>query len=501
MEQFYDIRGNIMSDKSAITRGNHSALWHGRFQEGPDAEAVAFETSIHVDSRMALDDVRGSIAHASMLGSAGIIPEAESRAIVAELKKIARELESGALAIDEGAEDIHSFIEGVLTDRLGDVGRKVHTGRSRNDQIALDERLYLKRVLPELRSSLVTLVETLSAIARSHTETLMPGYTHMQRAQPVTLAHHLSAWSWSLVRDFDRIGDALKRVDCMPLGSGALAGSGLPLDREAVARDLGFSSLTDNSLDTVADRDYCIEIAADLSILMTHLSRFCEEIVLWSTEEFKFIDLSEKWSTGSSIMPQKKNPDFAELIRGRAGKVFGDLVALLTLMKGLPLSYNRDMQGDKESLFDAFDTAYSCVRIFTHMIGSAKWNVARMAACCTGGHANATDLADYLVRKGLPFRTAHAVAAGVVRECIDSGIADIGELPFDRLSSHSPLIAEDIYGKLSPAACVTARDLPGGPNPARVLVQLEKLDSFSRDYRAACAERYLPESGEEKRLT
>lgn len=476
-----------MSDKSAIERGNHSALWHGRFQEGPDAEAVAFETSIHVDARMALDDVRGSVAHAGMLGSAGVIPESESRAIVAELKKIAEELESGSLAIDEDAEDIHSFIEGVLTDRLGDVGRKVHTGRSRNDQIALDERLYLRRSIPELSSAVVGLIETLSEIARKNLETLMPGYTHMQRAQPVTLAHHLAAWGWSLSRDCDRLSDAVKRIDFMPLGSGALAGSGLPLDREAVARDLGFAALTENSLDSVADRDYCLEIAADLSILMTHLSRFCEEIVLWSTEEFKFIDLSEKWSTGSSIMPQKKNPDFAELIRGRAGKVYGDLVALLTLMKGLPLSYNRDLQGDKESLFDAFDTAFSCVRVFTHMIRTAKWNAARMAACCTGGHANATDLADYLVRKGLPFRTAHAVAAGVVRECIDLSIADIADLPFPRLSKHSPLIDEDIYGKLSPEACVKARDLPGGPNPKRVAAQLDRLDAFARKYRERLA--------------
>jgi argininosuccinate lyase len=461
-----------------------SPLWHGRFAEGPDAAAVAFETSIHVDSRMALDDVRGSIAHAAMLGATGIIPASESAAIAAELKKIAAELEAGKLEIDTGAEDIHSFIEGVLTDRLGDVGRKVHTGRSRNDQIALDERLYLRRIIPELRSAIVTLVETLSGIAAQHTETLMSGYTHLQRAQPVTLAHHLAAWCWMLTRDHERLGDALARLDAMPLGSGALAGSGLPLDRDAVATALGFSSLTRNSLDTVADRDYCLEITADLSILMTHLSRFCEEVVIWSTEEFKFIDLSEKWSTGSSIMPQKKNPDFAELIRGRTGRVYGDLVALLTMMKGLPLSYNRDMQEDKESLFDAYDTAFSCVRIFTHMIGTAAWNVERMAASCTGGHANATDLADYLVRKGMPFRTAHAVAASVVRECIDSGVADMIDLPFERFAAKSDLIARDVYSCLKPEACVRARDLPGGPNPDRVREQLASLADFVRKARA-----------------
>lgn len=460
-----------------------SPLWHGRFSEGPDAEAVAFETSIHVDSRMALDDIRGSVAHARMLGSAGIIPPDESAAIVGELKKIAGELEAGTLEIDTGAEDIHSFIEGELTDRLGDVGRKVHTGRSRNDQIALDERLYLGHAVPDLRASIVTLVETLSSIAGENTETLMSGYTHMQRAQPVTLAHHLCAWCWMLVRDHERLGDALSRLDVMPLGSGALAGSGLPLDRPMVAGELGFAGLTQNSLDAVSDRDYCLELASTLSILMTHLSRFCEEVVIWSTEEFKFIDLSEKWSTGSSIMPQKKNPDFAELIRGRTGKVYGNLIALLTMMKGLPLSYNRDMQEDKESLFDAYDTVFSSLRIFTHMIGTARWNVARMAASCSGGHANATDLADYLVRKGLPFRTAHAVSAGVVRECIDSGIADMMDLPFERFALHSPLIGRDIYGFLTPQACVTARDLPGGPNPERVRAQLTALASFVKKNR------------------
>jgi len=461
-----------------------SPLWHGRFAEGPDTAAVAFETSINVDSRMAFDDVAGSIAHAGMLGTTGIIPAAESAAIVAELKKIATELESGTLQIDTGAEDIHSFIEGVLTDRLGDTGRKVHTGRSRNDQIALDERLYLKRSMAELLSAIVGLLETLTGIAAQHTGTLMSGYTHLQRAQPVTLAHHLCAWCWMLVRDHERLSGAVGRLDFMPLGAGALAGSGLPLDREAVAAELGFSRLTANSLDTVADRDYCLEITADLSILMTHLSRFCEEIVIWSTEEFKFIDLSEKWSTGSSIMPQKKNPDFAELIRGRTGRVYGDLVALLTMMKGLPLSYNRDMQEDKSSLFDAYDTAFSCLEIFTHMIGTARWNVDRMAASCTGGHANATDLADYLVRKGMPFRTAHAVAAGVVRECIEGNITDMVTLPFERFVSHSELIGRDIYAKLTPEACVEARDLPGGPNPARVAGQLAALGKFIRKNRA-----------------
>ncbi len=461
-----------MSEKKA-------PLWHGRFEEGPSAEAVAFETSIHVDSRMAEDDIRGSVAHATMLGKRGIIPAPEAEAIARELSAIASELKSGALAIDERAEDIHSFIEGVLTDRLGDVGRKVHTGRSRNDQIALDERLYLKRAVPGVARSVASLVATLSRIARGHLDTLMPGYTHLQRAQPVTLAHHLAAWCWPLVRDHGRLSDALVRLDAMPLGAGALAGSGLPLDRASVASDLGFPGLTPNSLDTVSDRDYCLEIVSALSILMTHLSRFCEEVVIWSTEEFGFINLSERWSTGSSIMPQKKNPDFAELIRGRAGKVYGNLVALLAMMKGLPLSYNRDMQEDKESLFAAIDTASSCLSVFEQMIGSAEWRTDRMEAACTGGHANATDLADYLVRKGMPFRTAHSVAAGVVRDCVEAGVRDMRDLPFERLASRSPLIARDVLDVLAPEAGVAARDLPGGPNPARVAEQLDALDVFA----------------------
>ncbi|HPX13212.1 MAG TPA: argininosuccinate lyase [Treponemataceae bacterium] len=452
-----------------------ATLWHGRFAEGPSEEAVAFETSIHVDARIALDDVRGSIAHARMLGKAGIIPEDESAAIVRELEKISTELEAGTLSIDTCAEDIHSFIEGVLTDRLGDRGRKLHTGRSRNDQVALDERLFLKRIIPELRLAIATLIEALAAIAAEHTETLMSGYTHLQRAQPVTLAHHLCAWCWPLARDADRLADALKRLDVMPLGSGALAASSLPLDRASVAEELGFPTLTPNSLDAVSDRDHIIEIASALSLLMTHLSRYCEEIILWSSAEFGFIELSEQWSTGSSIMPQKKNPDFAELIRGRTGKVYGSLITLLTMMKGLPLSYNRDMQEDKEPLFAAIDTAQSCLRIFTRMIASTEWNTERMAASCTGGHANATDVAEYLVRKGLPFRKAHEVAAGIVRECIEKGITDIRDLPSEQLMAHSPLIGADLPEQLSPEACVLARDIPGGPNPDRVRAQIDDL--------------------------
>lgn len=466
--------------KGAMEGGNHAALWHGRFEEGPDAQAVEFETSIYVDQRMAQDDITGSKAHVAMLGASGIIPQNEADQIIQALEGISKDLESGALTIDYSAEDIHSFIEGVLTDRIGEAGKKVHTGRSRNDQIALDERLYLRHAIPTLQSKIKTLISVLVDIADGHKESLLSGYTHLQRAQPVTLAHHLCAWCWMLQRDYQRLEDALSRIQLSPLGAGALAGSSLPLNREMVAQTLGFAGVTPNSLDTVADRDYCIEFTAAFSLLMTHLSRFCEEVIIWSTEEFKFIDLSERWSTGSSIMPQKKNPDFAELIRGRTGRVYGNLIALLTMVKGLPLSYNRDMQEDKESLFDAYDTVTSCLEVFTQMIGTARWNTDRMAASCTGGHANATDVAEYLVRKGMPFRTAHGVAAKAVRMCIERG-CNIEDLSLEDLQSCSELLEEDIFSLITPEACVTARKLTGGPAPEAVTVQIQSLREWCTD--------------------
>ena len=466
--------------KGAMEGGNHAALWHGRFEEGPDAQAVEFETSIYVDQRMAQDDIAGSKAHVAMLGASGIIPQTEAEQIVQALEGISQDLESGALTIDYSAEDIHSFIEGVLTDRIGEAGKKVHTGRSRNDQIALDERLYLRHAIPTLQGKIQTLVSVLVDIADDHKESLLSGYTHLQRAQPVTLAHHLCAWCWMLQRDYQRLEDALSRIQLSPLGAGALAGSSLPLNRELVAQKLGFSGVTPNSLDTVADRDYCIEFTAAFSLLMSHLSRFCEEVIIWSTEEFKFIDLSERWSTGSSIMPQKKNPDFAELIRGRTGRVYGNLIALLTMVKGLPLSYNRDMQEDKESLFDAYDTVSSCLEVFTKMIGTARWNTQRMAASCTGGHANATDVAEYLVRKGMPFRTAHGVAAKAVRMCIDRG-CNIEDLPLADLQSCSKLIEGDIFSLITPQACMEARKVTGGPAPEAVAVQIQSLRQWCKN--------------------
>ncbi len=463
-----------------ITDNNHAALWHGRFAEGPDAAAVEFETSIHVDERMALDDIAGSRAHAAMLSKQGIISKEENDQIQSGLSSIEADLNSGSLSIDYSAEDIHSFIEATLTDRIGDAGKKLHTGRSRNDQIALDERLYLRRVIPELQKQVCSLINTLADIASKHTDSLLTGYTHMQHAQPGTLAQHLCAWSFMLKRDVERLSDSLKRVSLSPLGSGALMGSGLPLSRETVAESLGFDGVTENSLDSVSDRDYCIEFTSDFAILQQHLSRMCEEVVLWSTTEFGFINLSEKWSTGSSIMPQKKNPDFAELIRGRTGKVYGDLINLLVMMKGLPLAYDRDMQEDKAPLFEALDTVQANVMVFEVMIKTAEWNLPKMVESCFGGFANATDVADYLVRKGMPFRVAHGVSAKCVRLAIDSGLSAIEELSLGDIKKISPLFEEDIFEKITPKACMTARKTTGGPG--NIDKQIEALKAFCKRF-------------------
>lgn len=460
------------------TDDNHKALWSGRFAEGPDSYAVEFETSINVDERMALDDIHGSIAHATMLGEQKIISAKECSEIVKGLKSIEADLTSGKLEIDYSAEDIHSFVEATLTDRIGEPGKKLHTGRSRNDQIALDERLYLRRVIPELQNKIITLMEALAEIAKNHTESFLSGYTHMQHAQPVTLAHHLMAWNAMLERDWSRLEDSLKRISVSPLGSGALATTGLPLNRELVAKQLGFDGVTANSLDSVSDRDYCIEFTSDFAMLQSHLSRMCEEIVLWSTVEFGFIDLSEKWSTGSSIMPQKKNPDFAELIRGRTGKVYGDLINLLVMVKGLPLSYNRDLQEDKAPLFEALDTCVANLTVFTAMISTAKWNTEKMALTCEGGFANATDVADYLVKKGVPFRTAHGISAKSVRMAIDAGLSRIEDLSIEELQQCSPLIEEDIFDQITVKSCVENRALTGGPSPKSVKAQIQKLLKF-----------------------
>ena len=460
----------------AITNNNHAALWHGRFEQGPDAAAVEFETSIHVDERMALDDIKGSKAHAAMLAKQGIISKEENSAIQSGLSSIEEDLQSGELKIDYSAEDIHSFIEATLTDRIGDPGRKLHTGRSRNDQIALDERLYLRRAIPDLQKAILSLINTLTNIAENHKTSLLTGYTHMQHAQPGSLAQHLCAWAFMLARDVERLSDSLKRISLSPLGSGALMGSTLPLDRDFVAKELGFEGVTYNSLDSVSDRDYCLEFTSDFAILQQHLSRMCEEVVLWSTTEFGFINLSEKWSTGSSIMPQKKNPDFAELIRGRTGKVYGDLINLLVMMKGLPLAYDRDMQEDKAPLFEALDTVHGNIIVFEAMIQSAEWNLPKMKESCFGGFANATDLADYLVRKGVPFRLAHGISAKCVRLAIDSGLSAIEELKLEDLQKISPYIEEDVFAKITPEACMEKRKTSGGPGA--IDQQIKMLKAF-----------------------
>jgi argininosuccinate lyase len=462
-------------EKKAPAPKKRQVLWAGRLAETPGAEAFAFQASIAVDRRLVFDDIAGSAAHAAMLGRQGIIPKETAAKIGRELGRLSSELKSGKLTIDESAEDIHSFIEGVLTERLGDAGRMVHAGRSRNDQVAVDFRLYLKRAAPELRGELAETIVSLLDIAEQHAASIMPGYTHLQRAQPVTLGHHLTAWCAALERDMSRFAGALVRLDECPLGSGALAGSGLPLDRKAVAEALGFSRPTLNSMDAVADRDFALELSSACAITMVHLSRFCEDVVLWASEEFKFIELAEAWSTGSSIMPQKQNPDFAELIRGKAGRTAGNLVTLLTLLKGLPYAYDKDLQEDKESLFDSLDTVRVSLRIFRGMMQSARFNLKRMKAACTGGFLEATDLAEYLVRKGLPFRKAHEAAALVVRDCIASGQRHIADRSLADLKARSALFAEDVYRAISPAACVKARDLPGGPAPKEVRRQIKVL--------------------------
>ncbi|MDR1025019.1 MAG: argininosuccinate lyase [Treponema sp.] len=452
-----------------------AVLWAGRLAERPEQEAFAFQSSIAVDRRLAPDDIKGSRAHAAMLAARGIIPAETAEALDAELARIAGELEAGTLEIDGGAEDIHSFIEGVLTARLGDPGRMVHAGRSRNDQVALDLRLYLRRTLPELRAELAHTLSVLLDRAEEHAASVMPGYTHLQRAQPVSLGHWLCAWACALDRDRERLGDALGRLDECPLGSGALAGSTLPLDREATARALGFCRPSLNSMDSVADRDFALEIAGACAITQTHLSRFCEDLVIWSSEESGFVDMGEAWSTGSSIMPQKKNPDFAELVRGKAGRSAGNLMTLLNLLKGLPYAYDKDLQEDKEALFDSLDTLRSCLRMFRGMIAAARFDTGRMEAACIGGFLEATDAAEYLVKKGLPFRKAHEAVALIVRDCIAAGQRSIAQRDLGELRRYSPLFDEDLYPSLSPRSGAEARNLPGGPAPGEVKRQIGVL--------------------------
>ncbi len=458
-------------------------LWAGRLEGRPSSAALAFQSSFPVDSRMLLEDIQGSLAHAEMLGKTGIIPPGEAEALKRGLEALRAEAAEGRLALPEPGpdypEDVHSFVEALLTARLGDTGKRLHTARSRNDQVALDARLYLSRRLSELEAAIRRTLVVLSRIARAHVDSVMPGYTHLQRAQPVSLGYHLAAWCAMLMRDHGRLSDARRRaMDECPLGSGALAGTTFPIDREMTARALGFRRPSLNAMDAVADRDFCSEACAALAILQTHLSRFCEEIVLWASAEFGFVELADQWSTGSSIMPQKKNPDYAELIRGKTGRVLGHLNALLAAQKGLPLAYNKDLQEDKEALFDALDTVEACLSMFGPMLESAAFKPERMRAAAAGGFANATDLADYLVRKGLPFRDAHAMAAAAVRACIDSG-KDLAGMSLAEYRAICPLVDEDVYGEITLEACLGRRMVSGGPAPTRVLEQLDEIDRFA----------------------
>ncbi len=455
-------------------------MWAGRFSKQLDKLADDFNSSLRFDCRMYKQDIEGSIAHALMLASKGIISAEDSTKIIEGLTSILSDIESGVLTFDSDAEDIHMFIEAELTKRIGDAGKRLHTARSRNDQVALDIRMYLRAENEEILSQLHTLIEALRDKARDNTDAIMPGYTHLQRAQPVTFAHHILAYAMMFIRDYGRIKDAVKRMNSSPIGSCALAGTTYNTDRYFEAQQLNFDSIMLNSIDGVSDRDFCLELLSAYSVLMMHLSRFCEEIVMWSSWEFKFIELDDSYSTGSSIMPQKKNPDMAELIRGKCGRVYGDLVALLTTLKGLPLAYNKDMQEDKECIFDAVDTVKLCLSVFTPMIATATVLKDNMYSAAQKGFINATDLADYLVKKGMPFRSAYKLVGETVAYCISQGTV-LEQLPFDKYKELSPLFEEDVYTDISLEACVNKRISQGGTGPKSVLEQIDFVTEFLND--------------------
>ena len=455
-------------------------LWGGRFKKGTDKLVNDFNSSINVDSRMYKEDIEGSLAHASMLGKQNIISQEASDRITSGLLEILKRMDNGVIEIDETSEDIHSFVEGTLTYYIGEYGKMLHTGRSRNDQVTLDFRLYLKKAIVALKDDIIALEEVLLEKAEENIDTIMPGYTHMQKAQPITFAHHILAYAEMLKRDYSRLTDCYKRVDEMPLGAGALATSTYPIDREAVARDLGFSKVTLNSLDSVSDRDYAIETLSCLSIIMMHLSRFSEEIILWCTNEFSFVELDDGYSTGSSIMPQKKNPDVAELVRGKTGRVYGDLITLLTVMKGIPLAYNKDMQEDKEAVFDGLDTATLALKTFCGMIRTMKVKKENMRKGAGLGFTNATDVADYLVKKGMAFRNAHEVVGEIVLECIKQNKM-IEELTLEELKGFSPIFEEDVYHAIDLLTCVEERKVIGGPSKESVKIQITALKDFIKE--------------------
>lgn len=446
-------------------------LWKGRFKKELAKETNDFNSSISFDCRMFEEDIKGSMAHAAMLGAQGIIDKSESEKIIAGLQDILDDIKSGSLEIDMSAEDIHTFVEGELTARLGQTGKRLHTARSRNDQVALDIRLTLRKEIGEIKDKVRALIGVICAKAEENKHTIMPGYTHLQRAQPITFAHHIMAYAAMLCRDLGRLEDTEKRMNLCPLGSGALAGTTYPLNREAVAAELGFDGITLNSLDGVSDRDFCIELASALSLIMVHLSRFSEEIIMWCSWEFKFVELDDAFSTGSSIMPQKKNPDIAELVRGKSGRVFGDLTTLLTMMKGIALAYNKDMQEDKEAIFDAVDTVKMCLTAFTPMIDTMTVLKDNMRTAAAKGFINATDCADYLVGKGLPFRDAYKATGELVALCIDKGLT-LETLPLEEYKNICELFDDGVYTAINLEKCVADRKVPGGPCSESVDAQI-----------------------------
>ncbi|MCR4398692.1 MAG: argininosuccinate lyase [Firmicutes bacterium] len=451
--------------------------WGGRFEKRAGVAAEAFTSSISVDARMYAEDIEGSIAHARMLAAKGIIPADEAETIVKALDEIRREIEQGAFEFREADEDIHLNIERRLIEKVGEVGGKLHTARSRNDQVALDSRLYTARCAKAVSGKVETLQRAIIAKAKAHLGAIMPGYTHLQRAQPILFSHHLMAYFWMLQRDRERLGQCARRASVSPLGACALAGTTFPIDPSAVASELGFSSTFENSIDAVSDRDYIVEFIFCCAVLMMHLSRLCEELVLWSSAEFGYIEMDDSLSTGSSIMPQKKNPDVAEIVRGKTGRLYGDLVGLLTTMKALPLAYNSDMQEDKERLFDSSDTVEMCLEACTQMISTMSVNEEQMAANASAGFTNATEVADYLASRGTAFRRAHEVSGRLVRYCKERGVG-FADLSLDEFRRFSEKFDRDIYDFLLPETCVRRRSSPGGTSPERVGEQIERAEKL-----------------------
>lgn len=452
-------------------------LWGGRFTKETDKLVYAFNASINFDKRLINEDIEGSIAHVTMLAKQNILTENERDDIICTLKDILSDVNDGKLIITEEYEDVHSFVEANLIDRIGDTGKKLHTGRSRNDQVALDMRLYTRKTIEETKQNIKHLLISINDVMKANKDTYMPGFTHLQKAQPVTLAHHFGAYFEMFKRDYSRLSDIYERMNYCPLGAGALAGTTYPLDREYTASLLGFKGATANSMDSVSDRDYLIEFLSALSMIMMHLSRFSEEIIIWNSNEYRFVEIDDTYSTGSSIMPQKKNPDIAELIRGKTGRVYAALNSILVTMKGIPLAYNKDMQEDKELSFDAFDTVNGCIVLFDGMIKTMKFNKEIMAKSAMQGFTNATDAADYLVKKGMPFRDAHSVIGKLVLFCLDENKA-IDELSLDQLKSICPMFEEDVYDEISLTTCVNKRLTKGSPSEASITEEIKNNDIF-----------------------